>query len=93
MYKVNAGPTDVDGREITSALDPEFGGEVLGTLHMLRRDGMTMIGVTQEMRFAREAAGRIVFVDERRVCEEGPPEQNFGQPKPARTRQFLKQVA
>jgi polar amino acid transport system ATP-binding protein len=79
--------------EITSALDPELVGEVLDTLRMLRGDGMTIICVTHEMRFAREAADRIVFMDEGQVCEEGPPEQIFGQPKQARTRQFLKQVA
>ena len=79
--------------EITSALDPELVGEVLDTLRMLRRDGMTMICVTHEMRFAREAADRIVFMDEGRVCEEGPPEQMFSTPNQARTRQFLKQVA
>ena len=79
--------------EITSALDPELVGEVLDTLRMLRRDGMTMICVTHEMRFARDAADRIVFMDEGRVCEEGPPEQMFSRPNQARTRQFLKQVA
>ena len=79
--------------EITSALDPELVGEVLDTLRMLRRDGMTMICVTHEMRFAREAADRIVFMDEGRVCEEGPPEQMFSTPNQARTRQFLRQVA
>lgn len=79
--------------EITSALDPELVGEVLDTLRMLRRDGMTMICVTHEMRFARDAADRIVFMDEGRVCEEGPPEQMFSTPNQARTRQFLKQVA
>jgi polar amino acid transport system ATP-binding protein len=79
--------------EITSALDPELVGEVLDTLRMLRREGMTMICVTHEMRFAREAADRIIFIDEGRICEEGPPEQIFGMPKEARTRQFLQQVA
>lgn len=78
--------------EITSALDPELVGEVLDTLRMLRRDGMTMICVTHEMRFAREAADRIVFMDEGRVCEEGPPQQMFAQPRQERTRQFLRQV-
>jgi len=78
--------------EITSALDPELVGEVLDTLRMLRRDGMTMICVTHEMRFAREAADRIVFMDEGRVCEEGPPAEFFTQPREARTRQFLRQV-
>ncbi len=79
--------------EITSALDPELVGEVLDALRMLRHDGMTMICVTHEMRFAREAADRIIFMDEGRVCEEGPPEQIFARPVQARTRQFLKQVA
>ncbi len=78
--------------EITSALDPELVGEVLDALRMLRRDGMTMIIVTHEMRFAREAADRIVFMDEGRVCEEGPPKQIFTAPRQERTRQFLRQV-
>ncbi len=78
--------------EITSALDPELVGEVLDTLRMLRRDGMTMICVTHEMRFASEAADRIVFMDEGRVCEEGPPQEMFTQPRQERTRQFLRQV-
>ncbi len=79
--------------EITSALDPELVGEVLDTLRMLRREGMTMICVTHEMRFAHEAADRVIFMDEGKVCEEGPPEQIFGAPQVARTRQFLRQVA
>ena len=79
--------------EITSALDPELVNEVLDALRMLRRDGMTMVCVTHEMRFAREIADRIVFMDEGRICEEGPPNQLFGAPRHARTRQFLGQVA
>jgi polar amino acid transport system ATP-binding protein len=79
--------------EITSALDPELVKEVLDTLRMLRRDGMTMVCVTHEMSFAREIADRIVFMDDGRICEEGPPEQLFGAPRHARTRQFLGQVA
>jgi len=79
--------------EVTSALDPELVGEVLDTLRMLSDEGMTMICVTHEMRFAREAADRIVFIDEGRVCEEGPPDQIFGQPREDRTKQFLRQVA
>jgi hydroxyproline transport system ATP-binding protein len=78
--------------EITSALDPELVGEVLDTLRMLRRDGMTMICVTHEMRFAREAADRVIFMDEGRVCEEGPPAEIFADPREPRTRQFLRQV-
>lgn len=79
--------------EITSALDPELVGEVLDALRMLRREGMTMLCVTHEMRFAREFADWVAFVDEGRVCEEGPPEQIFGAPRQPRTRQFLRQVA
>lgn len=79
--------------EVTSALDPELVGEVLDTLRMLSDEGMTMICVTHEMRFAREAADRVIFIDEGRVCEEGPPDQIFGHPKEDRTKQFLRQVA
>jgi polar amino acid transport system ATP-binding protein len=79
--------------EVTSALDPELVGEVLDTLRMLSDEGMTMICVTHEMRFAREAADRIIFIDEGRVCEEGPPAQIFGQPREQRTKQFLRQVS
>lgn len=79
--------------EITSALGPELVGEVLDALRMLRRDGMTMICVTHEMRFARDAADRIVFIDGGRVCEEGPPAEIFADPKEARTRHSLRQVA
>ena len=66
--------------EITSALDPELVGEVLDTLRMLRRDGMAMLCVTHEMRFARECADRVVFIDQGLVCEAGPPEQVLGAP-------------
>lgn len=79
--------------EITSALDPELVAEVLDTLRMLRGEGMTMICVTHEMKFAREAADSIIFMDEGKVCEEGPPEQIFGTPREVRTKQFLRQVA
>lgn len=78
--------------EVTSALDPELVGEVLDALRMLSDEGMTMICVTHEMRFAREAADRIIFMDEGRICEEGPPDQLFGQPREQRTKQFLRQV-
>jgi ABC-type polar amino acid transport system ATPase subunit len=78
--------------EITSALDPELVGEVLDTLRMLRADGMTMICVTHEMGFAREAADRVVFFDAGVICEEGPPRQVLDEPKMPRTRQFLRQV-
>jgi len=87
------GPNYMLFDEVTSALDPELVGEVLDTLRMLSDEGMTMICVTHEMRFAREAANRIIFMDEGRVCEEGPPDQIFGQPREDRTKQFLRQVA
>lgn len=78
--------------EITSALDPELVGEVLDTLRMLRRDGMTMIAVTHEIPFAREAADRVVFIDQGRICEIGPPAQVLVKPTEERTRQFLSKV-
>jgi polar amino acid transport system ATP-binding protein len=78
--------------EITSALDPELVGEVLDTLRMLSREGMTMICVTHEMGFAREVADRIVFFDEGVICEEGPPAEILDNPQQPRTRQFLRQV-
>jgi polar amino acid transport system ATP-binding protein len=78
--------------EITSALDPELVGEVLDTLRMLRNDGMTMIAVTHEIPFAREAADRVVFIDQGRICEIGPPNQVLVSPKEERTRQFLSKV-
>lgn len=78
--------------EITSALDPELVDEVLDALRMLRREGMTMICVTHEMGFAREVADRVLFVDEGRVIEEGPPARLFQAPREERTRQFLRRI-
>jgi polar amino acid transport system ATP-binding protein len=78
--------------EITSALDPELVGEVLDTLRMLSRDGMTMIVVTHEIPFAREVADRVVFIDQGKVCEVGSPDQVIGNPREERTRQFLSKV-
>ena len=75
--------------EITSALDPELVNEVLDTLRMLSRDGMTMIVVTHEIPFAREVADRVVFFDSGTVCESGPPDEVIGNPRNERTRQFL----
>jgi polar amino acid transport system permease protein len=65
---------------------------VLAVIRRLAEGGMTMIVVTHEVRFAREVADRIVFMDEGRVVEEGPPEAVLEHPREARTRQFLRRV-
>ncbi|MEM9783513.1 MAG: amino acid ABC transporter ATP-binding protein [Pseudomonadota bacterium] len=79
--------------EPTSALDPELVGEVLSVMRELRADGMTMIVVSHEMRFAREAADRVVFMDSGRIVEEGTPEALFSAPRSERLRSFLARVA
>ncbi|MFF5987581.1 amino acid ABC transporter ATP-binding protein [Prauserella flavalba] len=79
--------------EVTSALDPELVGEVLGVLRNIASEtSMTMVFVTHEMRFAREVADRVVFMDGGVVVEEGHPEQIFGRPARTRTRSFLHAV-
>ncbi|MCQ6255101.1 amino acid ABC transporter ATP-binding protein [Pseudomonas sp. Q11] len=78
--------------EPTSALDPETVGDVLNVMKGLAGEGMTMIVVTHEMGFAREVADRVVFFDDGRIVETGPPSQIFTEPKEARTRQFLQAV-
>lgn len=78
--------------EITSALDPELVGEVLDVVRDLARQGMTMLLVTHEMRFAREVADRIVFMDGGVIVEEGPPDEIFVRPKSERLRKFLTAV-
>ncbi|WP_116603129.1 amino acid ABC transporter ATP-binding protein [Cupriavidus alkaliphilus] len=75
--------------EPTSALDPELTGEVLRTMRQLAEEHMTMLVVTHEMGFAREVANHVVFMDEGRILEEGPPSDVFGAPAHARTREFL----
>ena len=79
--------------EPTSALDPELIGEVLDVMHDLVEAGMTMLVVTHEMSFAREVADEIVFLDEGRVVERGPPEQLFENPTAERTGRFLDRIA
>jgi polar amino acid transport system ATP-binding protein len=74
--------------EATSALDPELVAGILDVIRSLAADGMTMLIVTHEMRFALEVADRIVFMDEGRIVESGPPEQ-FRAPTEERTRAFL----
>jgi ABC-type polar amino acid transport system ATPase subunit len=76
--------------EVTSALDPELVGEVLSVMHELARDGMTMLVVTHEMKFARDVADRVVFMDQGMVVEIGAPDRLFLSPSEARTRAFLR---
>jgi len=78
--------------EITSALDPELVGEVLDTLRMLSREGMTMVVVTHEIGFAREVADRVAFLHQGVVCESGSPAEIIDNPQQDRTRQFLAKV-
>ncbi len=78
--------------EITSALDPELVAEVLNIVRDLAQDGMTMFLATHEMQFAREVSDMVVFLEQGRLLEKGPPEQIFGNPTELRTRQFLKQI-
>ncbi|MEG9299017.1 amino acid ABC transporter ATP-binding protein [Mangrovibacillus sp. Mu-81] len=75
--------------EPTSALDPELVGEVLKVMKDLAEEGMTMVVVTHEMRFAREAADKVIFMDGGYIVEEGTPQEVFENPKHERTRQFL----
>jgi len=78
--------------EPTSALDPELVGSVLNVMRELRRAGMTMLVVSHEMRFARDAADRVIFMDHGAIVEEGSPEQIFAQPRESRTRAFLAEL-
>ena len=78
--------------EPTSALDPEMIKEVLDVMVDLARSGMTMICVTHEMGFARTVADNMVFMDEGRIVETGPPSEFFANPKSERTRLFLSQI-
>ncbi|HKH04690.1 MAG TPA: amino acid ABC transporter ATP-binding protein [Acidimicrobiales bacterium] len=78
--------------EITSALDPELVSEVLNIVRELAAEGMTMLLATHEMGFAREVSSKVCFLDEGVICEEGPPDQIFGDPQNERTRIFLKRI-
>ena len=78
--------------EPTSALDPEMVGEVLAVMKELADEGMTMVVVTHEMGFAREVGNRVLFMDEGKIVEQGPPEQIFGNPQHPRLREFLSKV-
>ena len=78
--------------EPTSALDPEMVGEVLAVIRQLTETGMTMVIVTHEMGFAREVSDRVFFMDQGYIMEQGTPEEIFGNPKEARTKDFLAKV-
>ncbi|HEX2240953.1 MAG TPA: amino acid ABC transporter ATP-binding protein [Actinomycetota bacterium] len=78
--------------EVTSALDPELVKEVLDTMKRLADEGMTMVVVTHEMGFAREVGSRLLFMDEGRVLEDGPPKSIFKNPSDQRTKSFLAHV-
>jgi ABC-type polar amino acid transport system ATPase subunit len=78
--------------EVTSALDPELVGEVLGVMKQLAQDGMTMMVVTHEMGFAREVGTWMLFVDQGVIVERGRPREMFDSPKSERLQQFLSKV-
>jgi polar amino acid transport system ATP-binding protein len=78
--------------EPTSALDPELVGEVLAAMKELAGTGTTLIVVTHEIGFAREAADRVVFMDGGRIVEQGTPEEVLDRPRHPRTREFLSKV-
>ena len=75
--------------EPTSALDPEMVGEVLAVMQSLAQEGMTMLVVTHEMAFARDVSNRVVFMSQGVICEDGAPEEVFGNPQKQETKNFL----
>ena len=79
--------------EPTSALDPELVGSVLEVMRELRASGMTMVVVSHEMRFAAEAADRVLFMDQGVIVEQGTPEEVFRHTRHERTRAFLSRVS
>jgi polar amino acid transport system ATP-binding protein len=79
--------------EPTSALDPELVGAVLGVMRDLKEAGMTMVVVSHEMRFARDAADRIVFMADGEILEQGSPAELFGNPQHPRTREFVGELS
>jgi ABC-type polar amino acid transport system ATPase subunit len=78
--------------EPTSALDPEMIREVLDVMRDLARSGLTMLVVTHEMGFAREVCDRLVFIDEGRIVEEGPPEEFFTSARSERAKEFVDKI-
>jgi len=85
-------PTVMLFDEPTSALDPELVGSVLAVMRELKRAGMTMLVVSHEMRFARDAADRVIFIDHGLIVEQGRPEQIFAAPKEVRTKAFIAEL-
>jgi polar amino acid transport system ATP-binding protein len=79
--------------EPTSALDPELVGEVLAIMRDLAREGVTMIVVTHEARFAAEVADRVIFMADGVIVEEGRPQQIFTSPRHERTRAFVRRIS
>ena len=75
--------------EPTSALDPEMVGEVLSVMQDLAQEGMTMLVVTHELAFARDVSNHVVYMNGGVICEEGSPEEVFGNPQKQETRDFL----
>ena len=75
--------------EPTSALDPEMVGEVLTVMKSLAQEGMTMLVVTHEMNFAKDVSTRVVYMHEGVICEQGEPQQIFGNPQKPQTKEFL----
>jgi polar amino acid transport system ATP-binding protein len=78
--------------EPTSALDPEMIGEVLDVMRTMAQEGMTMMIVSHEMGFIREAADRILFLDGGLIVEEGTPDQIFNDSQHPRTQEFLSRI-
>ncbi|MCX7081281.1 MAG: amino acid ABC transporter ATP-binding protein [Pseudomonas sp.] len=78
--------------EATSALDPQLVGEVLDTMRLLAEEGMTMVLVTHEIRFARDVSDRVAFFRNGKIHEIGPPDQVIGHPQRPETADFLKSV-
>jgi polar amino acid transport system ATP-binding protein len=78
--------------EVTSALDPELVGEVLGVIRDLKAEGMTMIIATHEMAFARDVADEVCFLHEGRILERGAPERMFSAPEQPETQRFLRRL-
>ena len=75
--------------EPTSALDPEMVGEVLSVMQTLANEGMTMLVVTHEMAFARDVSSQVVYMNQGVICEQGTPQEVFGNPQKQETRDFL----
>lgn len=78
--------------EPTSALDPELVGEVLAVMRDLARQGWTMVVVTHEMRFARQVADQVIFIDKGQIVEQGKPEEILVKPNEPRTKEFLARI-